>query len=409
MKDFFKVTDLDKVLDYRAEFQPVGTEDISLVDANGRVLAVDAVSDVDLPDFNRSTMDGFAVKASSTYGATEGNPAYLSVTGSVAMGATPSFAIGPGQAARISTGGMLPAGADSIVMIEHVNALDDQTIEVYRSVAPGQHVVAVAEDFQKDEKILARGRKLRPQEVGLLAAFGRESIAVFKKPRVAIISTGDEIIPVDQKPQRGQIRDINTYTLASLVQDAGAVPVPFDIVRDNADDLYRVCSQALDQTDMVLISGGSSVGVRDFSIDVLSALPDPRILVHGISISPGKPTILARSGAKALWGLPGHVVSAMVVFTVVVRPFIEHIGGLSDESRLRPPLRARLNRNVSSAQGRVDFIRVKLTYKDDILWANPVLGKSGLINTMVKADGLIQVGINTEGLDEGSEVEVLPL
>jgi molybdopterin molybdotransferase len=409
MKDFFNVTDLDKVLDYRAEFQPVETEEISLIDANGRVIAVDAFSDVDLPDFTRSTMDGYALKASSTYGATEGNPAYLSVLGTIAMGEIPPFVIGPGEAAWISTGGMLPAGADSVIMIEHVNAIDDQTIEAYRSVAPGQHIVAIAEDFKKDDKILTRGRKLRPQEVGLLAAFGRKSIAVFKKPLVAVISSGDEIIPLDQKPERGQIRDINTYSLSCQVQEAGAVPVPFGIVRDNADDLYRTCAQALDQTDMVLISGGSSMGVRDFSLDVLSALPDPRILVHGISISPGKPTILARSGPKALWGLPGHVVSAMVVFAVVVRPFIEHIGGLADESRLRPLLRARLSRNVSSAQGRVDFIRVKLTYKEGILWANPILGKSGLINTMVKADGLIRVGINTEGLDEGSEVEVLPL
>lgn len=409
MKDFFKVTDLDKVLDYRTEFQHVGTEEISLIDANGRVLAVDAFSDVDLPDFTRSTMDGYAVKASSTFGATEGNPAYLPLKGSIAMGETPSFVIGPGEAARISTGGMLPAGADSVVMVEYVNAIDDQTIEVYRSVAPGQHIVEIAEDFQKDAKILIRGRKLRPQEVGLLAAFGRKSIVVFKKPRVAIISTGDEIVPVDQKPARGQIRDINTYTLSCQVQDAGAVPFPFGIVCDNADDLYKTCAQALDQTDMVLISGGSSVGVRDFSLDVLSALPDPRILVHGISISPGKPTILARSGPKALWGLPGHVVSAMIVFAVVVKPFIEHIGGLTDEGRLRPPLCARLSRNVSSAQGRVDFIRVKLAYKESTLWATPILGKSGLINTMVKADGLIQVERDTEGLDEGSEVEVLPL
>lgn len=305
MKDFFKVTDLDKVLDYRAEFQPVGTEEISLIDANGRVIAVDVFSDVDLPDFTRSTMDGYAVKASSTYGATEGNPAYLSVTGSIAMGETPSYAIGPGEAARISTGGMLPAGADSIVMIEYVNAIDDQTIEVYRSVAPGQHIVQIAEDFQKDDKILTRGWKLRPQEVGLLAAFGRELIAVFKKPLVAIISTGDEIIPVDQKPERGQIRDINTYTLSCQVQDAGAVPVPFGIVRDNADDLYRACAQALDQTDMVLISGGSSVGVRDFSLDVLSALPDPRILVHGISISPGKPTFSGPIRPESAVGFTG--------------------------------------------------------------------------------------------------------
>lgn len=409
MKGFFKVTDLDKVLEYRTEFQPVETEKIALIDANGRVLAVDAVSDVDLPDFLRSTMDGYAVRASSTYGATEGSPAYLSTIGSISMGEPPSFTIGPGEAARISTGGMLPSGADSVVMIEYVNPLDAVTIEVYRSVAPGQHVVQIAEDFQKDQKILTRGRKLRPQEVGMLAAFGCDSISVFKKPRVAIISTGDEIVPVDQKPEWGQIRDINTYTLSGLVQDSGAVPVPFGIVRDNTDELYRTCTRAIDQTDMVLISGGSSVGARDFSVDVLSALPHPRILVHGISISPGKPTILARSGPKALWGLPGHVVSAMIVFNIVVRPFIEHIGGLTDQSRERPLLRARLSRNVPSSSGRVDFIRVKLTHKDGTLWADPILGKSGLINTMIKADGLVQVGINTEGLDEGAEVDVLPL
>lgn len=409
MKDFFKVTDLDKVLDCRWDFKPVGTENIPLMAANGRVLAEDVFSDVDLPDFTRATMDGFAVKASSTYGASEGTPAYLSVKGAIAMGETPPFAIGPGEAARISTGGMLPAGADSVVMIEHVNPLDDRTIEVYRSVAPGQHVVQIAEDFQKNEKILTRGCRLRPQEVGLLAAFGHESIPVFTKPQVAIISTGDEIIPAAQKPRMGQIRDINTYTLSGQVLGAGAVPVSFGIVHDNADDLKRACSRALDQTDMVLISGGSSVGTRDYSVDILSNLPDSRILVHGISISPGKPTILAKSGTKALWGLPGHVVSAMVVFAIVVEPFIEHVGGVADTGRLHPRLVARLSRNVSSAQGRVDFIRVKLSYKDGILWANPLLGKSGLINTMVKADGLIQIGINTEGLDSGAAVEVQPL
>lgn len=409
MKEFFKVTDLEQVLEYKSDFPVVATEEVPLGDTAGRVLAADIVSDIDLPDFPRSTMDGYAVRASSTFGASEGNPAYLSIKGTVAMGESPDLSIGPGEAVRISTGGMLPDGSDSVVMIEHTGAIDNTTIEVYRSVAPGQHVIQVGEDIKKGEIILSCGRKLRAPETGLLAALGHGTAKVYKKPVIGIISTGDEIVPVEEMPGPAQIRDINTYTLSSLVKDAGAVPVLYGIVRDNFDDLFAKCSLALTQTDMVLISGGSSVGVRDFTIDVLSSLPDPSILVHGMSISPGKPTILAKIQNKAFWGLPGHVVSAMIVFEVVVRPFIEHIGGLSVKHKRLLKLPALLSRNVSSAQGRRDYIRVRLLEKDGVLWAEPVLGKSGLINTMIKADGLIEIGINTEGLNKGAEVEVIPL
>lgn len=406
MKDFFKVTDLKKVLAYVSEFPCVDTEEIPTASANGRILAVDVISDVNLPDFMRSTMDGYAVQAASTFGASEGNPAYLSVKGTVSMAESPAFLIGPGEAAKISTGGMLPRGADSVVMVEHTASIDDKTIEAYRSAAPGQHVVEVGEDIKKNEPILFGGQRIRPQEAGLLAAFGKATVTVYKKPTIGIISTGDEVVPIDQKPGPGQVRDINTYTLAAQVQEAGGIPVTYGIVRDDFSDLLEKCSQAVSQTDMVMISGGSSVGVRDFSIDVLSSLPDPHLLVHGISISPGKPTILSKSGHKAIWGLPGHVVSAMIVFSKVVRPFIEHIGGFSRQYKFEPKRSALLSRNISSAQGRVDFIRVKLIEEKGTLWAHPILGKSGLIHTMVKADGLIEIGLNTEGLEKETEVEV---
>ncbi|MDM8553094.1 molybdopterin molybdotransferase MoeA [Desulfobacterales bacterium HSG2] len=407
MKAFFKVTDLNRVLEYIPEFPPVGTEEIPLSDTFGRVLASDIVSDADLPDFVRATMDGYAVRAASTFGASEGNPAYLTVMGTVAMGDSPDFSIGPGECARISTGGMLPSGADSVVMIEHTETLDSTTIEVYRSVAPGQHVVGIGEDFGKADIILPAGQKIRPQETGLLAAFGRETVKVCKKPVIGIISTGDEVVPIDSTPMPGQIRDINTYTLSDMVREAGGVPLIFGIVQDDYDMLFEKCSLALEQSDMILISGGSSVGARDFTIEVLSALPDTGILAHGISISPGKPTILAKVRNKAFWGLPGHVVSAMIVFSVIVRPFIEHIAGLKYKRAFGIP--ARLSRNLPSAQGRIDYIRVRLTEKDGILWAEPILGKSGLLNTMIKADGLIEIGINTEGLDKGAEVSVITL
>jgi len=267
-------------------------------------------------------------------------------------------------------------------------------------------VVARGEDIRKDSVMVSRGVFIRPQEAGLLAAFGISRVPVYKQPVIGILSTGDEVVPIEETPGLGHIRDINTYTLSGLIRECGAVPMPFGIVGDDYDSLHAACSTALQQTDMLLISGGSSVGVRDFTIEVLSSLKQSEILVHGISISPGKPTILATAQNKAVWGLPGHVVSAMVVFHAVVKPFVAQISGSLQNDRQNMSVPAILSRNLSSAQGRTDYVRVKLIKKKEGLWAEPILGKSGLINTMVKADGLISVGLNTEGLDKGSVVEV---
>lgn len=410
MESFFKVTELARVLDYRNRFFRIGTETVMLPQALDRVLAADLAAEEDLPPFSRATMDGFAVQGASTFGASEANPAFFTVKGEVEMGEAPDFSIGPGEAARIPTGGMLPAGSDAVVMIEYTEILDEETIEVTRSAAPGQNMVRQGEDYRSGESVLPNGRRLRAQEMGVLAALGRARIEVFRKPLVGIISTGDEVVSIDRMPGPGQIRDINSYSLSGQVAEAGATPVRLGIVADTYEDLYRSCAAALEKSDMVLISGGSSVGVRDFTLQVFGDLPDAEILVHGMTISPGKPTILARVGQKAVWGLPGHAVSAMIVFSAVVRPFIQHIGGLSDDSadQVRR-LPARMARNVASAPGRVDFIRVRLEKKGDALLAEPILGKSGLIHTMVRADGLVAVGMNEEGLEKGDRVEVIPL
>ncbi|MEA1969640.1 MAG: gephyrin-like molybdotransferase Glp [Thermodesulfobacteriota bacterium] len=409
MNHFFKVKSLEQVMELVPDFPGTGSEEVHLSECCSRILAREITAHQDMPGFQRSTMDGYAVAASSTYGASEANPAWLTMAGTIAMGEVPDFTLEPGQAARISTGGMLPKGADGVVMVEHAEAVGKDALEVYKSIAPMQHVIDRAEDFARGQKILESGTLIRPQEAGLAAALGFSQLTVFKRPRIGILSTGDEVVPVNAEPAMGEIRDINSYTLASLVQEAGAEPVLYGIVQDDAKALFDAVEKGVKETDMLLISGGSSVGVRDFTVDVFSSLKDTEILVHGISISPGKPTILAKSGDKSVWGLPGHVVSAMVVFRIVVLPFLKRIQGCSNflESKVRIP--ALLTRNISSAQGRRDFVRMRFSKKNGELFVEPVLGKSGLIRTMVHADGLLEINENVEGVEKDSLVEIIPL
>ena len=407
MREFFEVVTLAEAAAHDRRFALVGSEAVELGAARGRVLASDIVADGDLPGFVRSTMDGYAVVAASTFGAAESQPALLEVVGSVEMGTAASVAVGPGQAARILTGGMLAPGSDAVVMVEHTEVIDDTTIEVVRAVAPTQNVIAADDDVARGETVLVAGTRLRAQEVGVLAALGHSRVQVYRQPRVAIISTGDEVVSVDVVPGPGQIRDVNSHTLAALVAEAGGVALPLGIIGDDFDQLLSCCQRALADSDMVLLSGGSSVGARDLTIDVLAALAGAEVLVHGVAIRPGKPTILADVGGKALWGLPGHVASAMVVFRVLVRGFIERIAGLAPTPPRRT--RARLSRNLASVHGRRDHVRVALEERAGELWAVPVLGKSGLIRTMVKADGLVEIATDSEGLDEGSEVWVYPV
>jgi molybdopterin molybdotransferase len=408
MSHFFKVMSLQEVMGLVETFPRVGVQKVPITNACSRVLAKDIFAKKDMPGFRRSTMDGYAVAASSTYGASESSPAWLDIVGTILMGAVPNFLIEPGQAAKISTGAMLPKGADSVVMVEHTEEIDETSVEIYKSVAPLQYVIDASEDFVQKDKVLSTGTFIRPQEAGLAAGLGFSQLDIYKVPKVGIISTGDEIIPVDQEPKPGQIRDINSYTLAGFVREAGSEPVHYGIVKDDLKELKDVCKKAVKQTDMVLISGGSSVGTRDYTVDVLSSLLDTTILIHGMSISPGKPTILAKSGIKSVWGLPGQVVSAMVVFKIVVVPFLNRIKGLDTINR-QIKIPAKLVRNVSSSQGRSDFVRVLLEYSNGEVLARPVLGKSGLIRTMVHADGLLEIGENVEGLEKDTMVNIILL
>ena len=408
MSHFFNVKSLEEVLALADTFSPVSAESVPTENALFRVLSDDLKARENLPGFSRATMDGYAVAAASTFGASESAPAWLTIAGSIAMGEVPAFEITQGEAARIATGGMLPKGADAVVMIEHTEAVDDLSVEIYKSVAPLQHVIEPTEDFEKDAVVLEKGRLLRPSETGLAAGLGYPELPVYRTPKVGIISTGDEVIPIDGTPGPGKIRDINSTSLSGLVEVANGIPVRYGIVKDDPAELRKTIEQALNDTDMILISGGSSVGTRDYTVEVLSGLPDTEILVHGMSVSPGKPTILAKAAGKPVWGLPGQVVSAMVVLKIAVIPFLNRLQGMA-RSVKQICVPAVLSRNVASAQGRRDFMRVSLHQGDEGLEARPVLGKSGLIRTMVHADGLLEIGDHVEGLEKGSPVNVILL
>jgi len=404
---YFKVKTSEEVLGLLKGFSPVETEAIPLEEAFDRVLGEEIISPEDLPGFLRSSMDGYAIKAKNSFGATESLPALFEIVGEVRMGQVPTVAVGEGQTVRISTGGMLPEGADGVVMVEYGHLLDDRTLEIGRAISPEENVIRPDDDFKKGARVLSRGTRLRPQDVGILAGLGITEVTVYKRPKVAIISTGDEVVPIDQATRPGQVRDINSYTLAAFCRMSRTEPFILGLCKDDFRLLRDRLEKGLAFADTVWISGGSSVGTRDLTLKVFESFESMEVLVHGISISPGKPTVIARMGHRAIFGLPGHTASAMVVAEVFLGPFLGRLSGVKgDAKRGLGEVQARLSRNIESAGGRDDFIRVKLIEKGEGWVAEPVFGKSGLISTLVEADGLVRVDRNTEGLYEGETVKV---
>lgn len=383
----------------------VSTETVGTAAALQRVLAESPRAVSSLPAFARSTMDGYAVRASDTFGATEALPAYVTVIGESPMGRAPAQAVGVGQAMLIHTGGMLPFGADAVVMIERTQKATATDIEVMRAVAPGENVLQVGEDVQPGDQLLPIGHLLRPQDLGGLMAMGLTQLVVAKRPRVGVLATGDEVIDPHAEPEPGQVRDVNTYTIGGLIERAGGVAQPGGIIRDNFDELYQAAQALLDQSDALVLSAGSSVSVRDMTSQVIQRLGQPGVLVHGVSIKPGKPTILAVCDGKPVFGLPGNPVSAMVVGDLFITPTLWRMQGCH-----RPPrqqtVKARLTHNLASVPGRVDYIQVKLIERGGELWAEPVFGKSNLIYTLVKSDGMMIIPGDASGVASGEWADV---
>jgi molybdopterin molybdotransferase len=410
MESFFNVKTSEEVLNIMMNFEPLGEEVLSVENALDRVLSSDIFSPEDMPGFYRSAMDGYAVKASSTFGAGESLPALLEISGEILMGLEPTMKLEDGQAFKISTGGMLPEGADGVVMIEYCSILDDRTLEVNRAISPLENVIQPWDDYKRGDCILRKEHILRPEDLGVLSGLGLLEVPVFRRPRVSIISTGDEVVPIEISPPPGKVRDINRYTLSAFCRQMGGIPDYVGLCADNFDTLKEMVEKSLAHSDMLWISGGSSVGTRDLTLKVFESLGQFELLVHGISISPGKPTIIGTSGRRPVIGLPGHVASALVVAEIFLAPLLLCLGGRKKiVNKPKPTVEAELTRNIESAGGREDYIRVKLHRRRDLLEAEPIFGKSGLISTLVEADGLLKIDRNTEGLYGGQRVEILLL
>ncbi len=410
MSQFLKVKTADEVLEILGNLQPLSSEMVDLDAACARVLALPVRAPEPVPHFDKAIMDGYAVRARDTFGASETLPALLDVEGEILMGESASMTVGTGKAVAIPTGGMLPAGADAVVMVEYTSALDGETIEVTKPVAPGDNVLKAGEDIGAGEEMFPAGWRLRPQDIGGLASLGITRVPVYKRPKVAILSTGDEIVEASTRPlPPGKIRDINSFSLAGHIEEADALVTMREIVPDNLDLLVSKCRDALQEHDVLILSGGSSVGARDFTVGILQHFPDSELLVHGVAIRPGKPTIMARIGSKVFWGLPGQPVSAMMICRAFVIPSLMILQGRKATGRTEVAgnaLSAVLSRKIPSVHGRTDYFPVILERSDEGLLATPVFGKSAMISTLTKADGYVVIPEHVEGLDQGSSITV---
>lgn len=377
----------------------MATETVPVEQSAGRVLAADIEADTDIPGFNRSVVDGYAVRSADTTGAGTALPSLLKYVGRVAMGTSDrKLVIQDNECAYIPTGGVLPEGADAAVMMEYTEEAGD-IILIKKPVSHGENILLRDEDFKKGGIVLRQGRRLTPQDAGVLAACGCAMVTVAKKPVFGIISTGNELVPVTAIPGPGQVRDANASMLAAWLSEYGCIPRFYGIVKDEREAFEAIISKALPECDVVLLSGGSSKDDRDMTAGVIAGRGE--VLIHGIAIAPGKPTIIGRIEGKPVFGLPGHPASAFVVLIAIVRPLIDRMLGL--EKPLKRSVKASLAENIPSQRGREEYVRVRVENGKAI----PQFGKSGLLNTLVSSDGLVCIPAGYEGLEKGSEVEVI--
>ncbi len=377
------------------------TESVSLSDAMGRVLAEDITATEYVPDFDRSTVAGYAVWARDTFGCTDAIPAILSLQGEVLMGQGAEFALDPENCVAVPTGGAVPKASDSVVMVEYTEDYGDGTIGISKSVAPGQNMIFRGDDVYPGKVILEKGRVLSSQDIGALAAIGRVQVPVRKKLTVGVISTGDELVPPEQAPGPGQVRDVNSPMLEAMLGAFGVRVINYGIVIDDEALLTEKVHRAAAECDAVLLSGGSSVGVKDAACRIIESMG--ALLLHGIAIKPGKPTILGKAGCKPLVGLPGHPVAAYFITKLFVLPLLSKLNGRIQASYT---VTAKVTESIGANHGRAQYQCCRLERRDGKLFASPIRGKSGLITTLAGADGYFCIDRDCEGLPQGAEIQV---
>ncbi len=368
-------------------------------DALGKRVCGDVLAVEDIPQFDRSTRDGYAVRAEDTFGSSPSLPAYFDIIGEVKVDDVPTLRVSSGKAVKIVTGAPIPEGANAVVMLEYTDSIGGDLIEVFKPVGKGENILFKGEDVSVGSVIVSKGSILRPSDIGGLMSNGITEVDVYST-KVGIVSTGNEIVPPWEIPAPGKIRDINSYTLSSMVEEFGFLPVSYGIVKDDKDVLLSTARKAIDEVDAILFSGGSSAGAMDFVESVVKELPDSEIVVRGISVSPGKPTLVAFSGRKLIFGMPGHPASSMVIFEVFVKEIFSLI--ISGDLLDRMVVQAVLEKQISSEGGREDFVRGYL--KEGSVM--PLYGKSGMISTMFRSNCLIHVPLENEGYQKGDMVEV---
>jgi putative molybdopterin biosynthesis protein len=404
-RKLFTIEEAKKTVQRHFKPRPLGTEQVPLLQATGRILAENIIAPFNVPPFDRSTVDGYAVRAEDTFGAEENHPVQLKLAGTISIGELPRIRIAKGEAAEIVTGAPTPRGADAVVMTEHTERTDN-TIRIYDPVAKDQNIMKASSDIKEGQQLLKTCQPLGSREIGMIAAIGKPAVKVYKVPTVAVLSTGPEITDPGKKLAPGKIYDINAYTLSSAVIEAGGTSINLGVVQDNLQHLQKTLKSALAQADMVITSGGVSVGPRDIMPSAVNTLGKPGTIINGISIKPGKPTTVASINGKPIFCLPGHPASALLTMHLLARPMIQQLAGKKPQQP--PQTTAYATTRLFPAKGRRTYVMVTLKHdKTGKQTAEPLpTSQSGAITTLAKADGYIEIPENTQFIEKNEQCTV---
>ncbi|WP_073050552.1 gephyrin-like molybdotransferase Glp [Dethiosulfatibacter aminovorans] len=382
----------------------IGTEIVHISEALDRYSAKDIKSSVNIPDFNKSTVDGYALMSSDTRGASESMPVFLDVSGEVLMGTEAETEVVENTCVYVPTGGMLPKGADAVVMIEYTEKLDEETVAVNMAMHPGENIIYIGEDISVDDVIVKKGRKITAFDTGALSAIGVSEISVFKKPRTVIISSGDEIRRPEEDIKPGEVRDINSFVVGALIEKYGGEVIHKTIVDDDEGSLYNEVEKWIDRADIVIVSGGSSAGIKDVTAEVLDSFGKPGLFVHGAAVKPGKPTIMSCARDTALIGLPGHPGSSSIIFTIFGKELFKIL--LEKEDAIESFVEAELTYSLAGAPGKETYVMGTLENRDGKYLFNPLIKKSAAISQLSRSEGYVVIKSGTEGINKGNTVRV---